>query len=140
MNSVQLNELTEGMNIPELKKIITQENINLYAEASHDFNPIHIDPEFAKNTPLGGTVAHGMLILSYLSQMMTVAFGQNWLVGGKINVRFKAPARPGDIITAGGRITKIKKEQNQTTIICDVDCKNQNDEIVTTGEAKLRIN
>ena len=60
----QLSGLSEGMNLPELKKVITQQNINLYAEASQDFNPIHIDEEFAKKTPLGGTIAHGMLILS----------------------------------------------------------------------------
>ncbi len=140
MNSIQMNEFAEGMELPELKKTITQENINLYAEASHDFNPIHIDPEFAKNTPLGGTVAHGMLILSYLSQMLTSTFSKNWLYGGKLNVRFKAPARPDDIITASGRIIKIEKEQNRTIITCSVDCKNQNDETVITGEAELRTN
>lgn len=139
MSSMQINELAEGMELPELKKTITQKNINLYAEASHDFNPIHIDPEFAKNTALGGTIAHGMLILSYLSQMMTSAFGRNWVTGGKLNVRFKAPARPEDIITASGRITKIEKEQHRTIITYSVDCKNQNDEIVITGEAELRI-
>lgn len=139
MNSIQMNEFAEGMELPELKKTITQENINLYAEASHDFNPIHIDPEFAKNTDLGGTVAHGMLILSYLSQMLTSTFSKNWLDGGKLNVRFKAPARPDDIITASGRISKIEKEQNRTIITCSVDCKNQKEETVITGEAELRI-
>ncbi len=59
---LQLAQLSEGMNLLELKKIVTQENINLYAEASQDFNPIHIDEDFARKTPLGGTIAHGMLI------------------------------------------------------------------------------
>lgn len=140
MSLLQINELVVGMDIPALIIYVTQDDINLYAEASHDFNPIHIDPEFAKKTPLGGTVAHGMLILSYLSQMMTSAFGKNWLIGGKLYVRFKAPARPGDTVTANGKIIKIKSEQNHTIITCDVDCKNQNNEVVITGEAELRIN
>ena len=66
-----LSELSEGMNLPEMRKEITQENINLYAQASGDFNPIHIDEDFASKTPVGVTIAHGMLILAYVSRMMT---------------------------------------------------------------------
>ena len=136
----QLSELNEGMNLPEIKKAVTQENINLYAEASQDFNPVHIDEDFAKKTPLGGTIAHGMLILAYVSQMMTTAFGRKWLVGGKLNVRFKAPARPGDTITVSGKISKLEKNDGQTTINCNVLCNNQKGELVITGEAKVGVN
>ena len=135
----QLTGLSEGMNLPEVRKIITQENINLYAEASRDFNPIHIDEDFAKKTPLGGTIAHGMLILAYVSQMMSVAFGQNWLAGGKLNVRFKTPARPGDSITVSGRISRIEEDEGQTSIRCDVLCQNQNGDSVITGETSVRV-
>ena len=139
MSLGQLSELSEGTNLPELKKRITQENINLYAEASKDFNPIHIDDDFAKKTPLGGTIAHGMLILAYVSQMMTVAFGRSWLVGGKLNVRFKAPARPGDTITVSGKICQIDKIGEETFVSCDVLCSNQKSEAIITGETKVRI-
>jgi len=135
----QLTELSEGMNLPEFRKMVTQENINLYAEASRDFNPIHIDEDFAKKTPLGGTIAHGMLILAYVSQMMSAAFGQSWLAGGKLNVRFKTPARPGDSITVTGRISRIKRNEGQTLIRCDVLCQNQNGDSVITGEASVRV-
>lgn len=134
-----LSQLTEGMKLPEIKKDITQENINLYAEASGDFNPIHVDEDFARQTPLGGTIAHGMLILAYVSQMMTAAFGQSWLVGGKLDVRFRTPARTGDTIMVSGRIGKIEKKETQTLINCDVLCQNQNDELVITGEASLGV-
>jgi len=136
---LQLSELNEGMSLPEMKKSITQENINLYAEASKDFNPIHIDKNFAKKTPLGGTIAHGMLILAYVSQMMTAAFERSWLVGGKLNVRFRTPARPGDTITVSGKICKVEKSEGQTLVNCDVLCRNQNGESVITGEANLRV-
>ena len=139
MSLGQLSELSEGMNLHESKRIITQANINLYAEASQDFNPIHIDEDFAKKTPLGGTIAHGMLILAYVSQMMSAAFGRSWLAGGKLNVRFKTPARPGDTITVTGRISKIERSEGQTLIHCDVLCRNQNDEAVITGETSLRV-
>ncbi len=136
---LQLSELSEGMNLPEIKKAVTQENINLYAEASQDFNPIHVDENFARKTPLGGTIAHGMLILAYVSQMMTVAFGRSWLVGGKLDVRFRAPARPGDTITISGKIRKLEKGEGRTSINCDVFCRNQNGEAIVTGEASLRV-
>jgi len=135
----QLAELSEGMNLPELKKVVTQENINLYAEASRDFNPIHIDEDFAKKTPLGGTIAHGMLILAYVSQMMTAAFGRNWLAGGKLNVRFKTPARPGDTITISGRISRIERNEGQASICCDVLCQNQSGDYIITGETSVRV-
>ena len=137
--TLPLSELNEGMSLPEIKKSIIQENINLYAEASQDFNPIHIDEEFAKKTPLGGTIAHGMLILAYVSQMMTAAFGRSWIIGGKLNVRFRNPARPGDTITVSGKILKVERKEGQTLINCDVLCHNQNGESVITGEANLRV-
>ncbi len=139
MSLGKLSELREGMNLPEVRKIVTQENINLYAEASRDFNPIHIDEDFAKKTPLGGTIAHGMLILAYVSQMMTAAFGRSWLTGGKLSVRFKTPARPGDTIAVSGRISKIEKDKGKTLIHCGVLCSNQKGESIITGEAKVEV-
>ena len=132
-------ELKEGASLPGLKKDIVQENINLYAKASGDFNPIHIDADYARKTPLGGTVAHGMLILAYVSQMMTNAFGRDWLSGGRLNVRFRAPARPGDVITVSGSIRHIEKDDGRQMIDCDVLCSNQNDEPVITGDAKVKV-
>jgi len=134
-----LSAVQKGESLPQLVKNITQEKINLYAQASGDFNPIHVDEDFAKKSPLGGTIAHGMLILSYLSQMMTIAFGQSWLSWGKLNVRFKEPARPGDVITASGNIRNIEQEESEIRVNCNVLCQNQRGEVVITGESSLRL-
>lgn len=136
---LQLSNLKEGTSLPEIKRSIAQEKINLYAQASKDFNPIHIDDDFAKKTPLGGTIAHGMLILAYVSQMMTDAFGRSWLIGGKLNVRFRTPARPGDTITVSGQIRRIEKSEGENLITCGVLCQNQNGESVITGETSVRV-
>jgi 3-hydroxybutyryl-CoA dehydratase len=136
---VLISKLTEGIDLPVMKRIITQAKINLYAEASQDFNPIHIDQDFAKKTPLGGTIAHGMLVLAYLSQMMTAVFGPSWLDSGKLNVRFKSPARPNDTITVSGKVNKIDRGEEQTVASCDVLCANQKGEPVITGEAKVEV-
>ena len=135
----RLSELKEEMELPEITRIITQRNINLYAEASRDFNPIHLNEEFARKAGLGGTIAHGMLILAFISEMMVTAFGKSWLTGGKLDVRFKAPTRPGDTITASGKITKLEKSDGQTTINCSLLCSNGKGEAIITGEAILSI-
>lgn len=126
------------MILPEIKKVVTQEHVKLYAEASGDFNPIHLDPAFGEKMGLGGTVAHGMLILAYLSSYMTEHFGCSWLTGGSLNIRFKVPARPGDIINISGTVSRIEPETEFTSIVCEVLCQNQNREAVITGEAKVR--
>jgi len=132
-------EFKEGVSLPTLKKNISQDNINLYAKASGDFNPIHIDADYARKTPLGGTVAHGMLILACVSQMMTNAFGRDWLSGGRLNVRFRAPARPGDVITVSGTIRRMEKGDGFQMVDCDILCSNQNNEPIITGDAKVKV-
>ena len=138
-SDLRSNELSAGMNLPELKKLVTQQQINLYAEVSRDFNPIHIDSEFAKQTPLGGTIAHGMLILSYISELMTANFGKSWLTSGKLSARFKTPAYPGDTLTVNGKITKVQNEDTSLSINCEILCQNQRDEIVIMGETKVSV-
>jgi len=132
-------EFKIGQELPGREKLITQEEINLYAQASRDFNPIHINEEFARKTAAGGTIAHGMLVLAYVSQMMTEAFGKSWLEGGRFNIRFKTPARPGDRLKIQGKIEKIQSGTEDILINCAVLCNNQNNEAVITGEAIVRI-
>jgi 3-hydroxybutyryl-CoA dehydratase len=133
------SELQVGLPLPEVKRHITQEMINLYAQASRDFNPIHINPEFARKTAAGGTIAHGMLNLAFCSQMMTQAFGPDWLENGRFNVRFKMPARPGDDLTVQGKIEKILTESEKRVVNCSVLCSNQKGETIISGEAIVRI-
>jgi 3-hydroxybutyryl-CoA dehydratase len=132
-------ELQVGLLLPEVKRHITQRNINLYAQASRDFNPIHINAEFAEKSAAGGTIAHGMLNLAFCSQMMTQAFGKNWLENGRFNIRFKLPARPGDDLTVQGKIEKILTENDQNTVNCSVLCVNQKGETIISGEAIVRL-
>lgn len=134
-----LADLREGSELPGLSREIKQEKINLYAQASRDFNPIHIDEDFARRTPLGGTIAHGMLVLAYVSRMMTGAFGRHWLTGGKLNVRFKAPARPGDVVSVSGRVTRAEPVADGTLYRCEVLCASRDGAPVISGDAKVKV-
>jgi len=135
----ELSDIHQGDSLPSVVKQITQKDINRYAEASGDFNPIHIDKSFAAKTPLGGTIAHGMLILAYMSEMMTEAFGESWLKGGKLSVRFKAPARPNDTITTSGKIDSIKYKEGIPHVNCSIESCNQKGETVITGGAVVKL-
>ena len=124
------------MNAPDVHPVtrtLTQEMLNAYAEASGDFNPIHIDEAFARTTPMGGTIAHGMLVLSFISEMMTGAFRTAWLSTGTLEVRFRAPARPGDTVTA--RATS--QEPKNGRLRYAVECVSQTDEVLISGTAEV---
>lgn len=124
------------MTAPEVQPVVrtlSQHMIDAYARASGDFNPIHIDPEFAKTTPMGGTIAHGMLVLAQISEMMTAAFGRAWAEAGKLDVRFRAPARPGDTVTARARLTP----DDSATVKYAVECINDREELLISGTAEI---
>lgn len=135
---VNFDDLHEGMALYSFEREVIQNNINLYAKASKDFNPIHIDEDFARNTPLGGTIAHGMLILAYISQMLTANFGNRWLEGGKLNVKFKTPARPGDRLSVSGTVRKIMDTETGRKLRCDILCRNQKSELIISGDAEIQ--
>ncbi len=128
------SESRVGDELPAVTKMLTQEKINRYAEVSGDRNPLHIDAAFAATTQFGGTIAHGMLVLAYLSETMTAAFGKRWLQSGRLKVRFRGAARPADTVTASGRIVRV--EGGRTS--CEVECRNQAGELLISGEAEVR--
>ncbi|MBN2240947.1 MAG: MaoC family dehydratase [Dehalococcoidales bacterium] len=135
---MNMAELKAGTKLTELKRLVKQEQINAYASASGDFNPIHIDPEFAAKTQLGGTIAHGMLVLAWLSEFMTENFGEDWINTGTLSARFKEAARPGDTITVNGEVTRVEQQDNGVTVECSVTCGNQKDEPVITCITKVK--
>jgi 3-hydroxybutyryl-CoA dehydratase len=114
-------------------KRISQAQIVRYADATGDHNPIHIDEAFARSTPLGGTIAHGMLVLASISEMMAGALGEAWLTGGRLRVRFRAPARPGDTVTASAR---QQTSRDGLTLTYAVECRNQDGELLISGTAE----
>lgn len=117
-------------NRPELvtvSKTIDRSAIRLYAEITDDFNPIHVDPEFAATTPMRGIIAHGMLSLNLIWQSLRATYGAGAAEGAKLDVRFVRPVRENDVVSAGGRL------QPGSTDAYDVVVANQEGEPVITG-------
>ncbi len=125
--------------VPPLSRRITQEGIRGYAEASGDYNPVHVDEEYARATPFGGTIAHGMLVLAYLSEMMAGAFGHDWLAGGRLKVRFRAPARPGDTLTARAESRQARQASGERVFEYGIECCNQRGETLVSGTAGVVV-
>ena len=123
-----------GDPIRGLSRKITQETIRRYADASGDHNPLHVDPEFAATTRFGGPIAHGMLVLAYLSESLTEAFGKRWLESGCLKARFRGAARPGDTITVSGKVTGV----DAGNISCEISAYNQAGETLVSAEAQVR--
>jgi 3-hydroxybutyryl-CoA dehydratase len=119
--------------VAPVARTIDQPRIDAYADASADHNPIHVDAAFAAGTPFGGTIAHGMLVLALLGEMMHAAHGEAWRRSGRLKVRFKAPTRPGDTVTASATSSK----SSDGAIEYAVQCANQRGEILIEGRASV---
>ena len=136
--------MKEGHALPTIKKTITQPQIERYADAAGDHNPIHLDAAFAAGTDFGGstldgTIAHGMMILASISEMLTVAFGENWLINGKLKVRFRGPVYPGETITAFGSVKKVSELEGASELTCAVGVRKDNGEISISGDAVVCV-
>jgi acyl dehydratase len=118
------------VNVEPVVKQLSQEQVQSYADAVGDHNPIHVDEAFARTTPLGGTIAHGMLVLASISEMMAAAYGERWLREGKLRVRFRAPARPDDTITASAE--PAAREDAYA-----VEVRNQRGDVLINGTAEI---
>ena len=112
---------------------VTQAQLAKYANASGDHNPLHLDEGFAGATPYGRTIAHGMLVLAFVSESMTKAFGRAWLCEGKLKARFRAPVFPGDTVITSGTL----KSTDDATATYAMTVRNQDDVDVLTADATV---
>lgn len=131
----KFQELNIGEEFPPLIKKMTQDKINIYVSAAEDYNPIHVDIEFAKKTPFKSTIAPGYQYLAYISELMAREFGEGWYIGGTLDVRLTKIVRPDDWLITKARIVDKKEENGKKIIICDVRITNQNNEEVVIGQA-----
>jgi acyl dehydratase len=129
----------EGDGLPAVEKLITQEQIERYAVASGDFNPIHVDHEFAASSQFGRTIAHGMLVTASISEMMTLAFGETWPQSGRLKIRFKAPVYPGDKISTFGEVKSVRDRDGARTVACSIGVRTDKGEVAIAGDASVVV-
>jgi acyl dehydratase len=119
----------------EITKIITEADVEAFAEVTGDHNPIHLDDEFAKTTRFGRRIAHGMLTASLISSVLANKLpGEGSVYLGQ-SLQFVAPVFPGDEVTA--RVTVKEIREDKPILKLDTTCLNQRGETVIRGEATV---
>ncbi len=133
-----MSDITVGAEIPALElPPITRSTLALYAGASGDHNPVHIDIDFARKAGMPDVFAHGMLSMAYLGRMLT-----NWQPQAKLrkfNNRFAAITHLQDVITCQGRVVELIQQGGESLARCEINAAKATGEQTLIGEALVAI-
>ena len=132
-NGYDIEDMAIGMSA-ETTKTITDADIVLFAGVSTDFNAVHMDEEYARTTPFGGRIAHGMLSASLLSAVLGNQLPGPGVVYLSQSLRFRAPVRIGDTVHA--RVTVKEVVTEKCRVVLDTVC-TVLDKVVIDGEAMV---
>jgi acyl dehydratase len=130
-------EVRLGDEMTPFSRTVTQAQIDAYAEASGDHNPIHVDPEFARSVGLPGTIAHGMLDLAILGEAVGRWAGAYERVA-ELACRFSKPLLPGDSVTCTGRVVSVDPAAGTATLQLEATS-SRGDRVLTNGRAVVRL-
>lgn len=114
--------MKQGQKLRGFSREVTLERIAAYADASGDNNPLHLDDDYARTTLFGGVIAHGMLSMAFVSELIATNFPETWHAGGKMKLRFKAPVNPGEMVEVKGEVRAINESRNGSIARCSVSC------------------
>jgi acyl dehydratase len=136
MSAPAVSEVAVGDSVTPFSMTVTQGQVNAYAEASGDNNPIHLDAEFARSVGLPGTIAHGMLEMGILAEAIA-----SW-AGGNANLlslscRFSKPLLPGDTIICTGTVVSVDDSGVATLEVAASS--DRGDRVLTNGRATVRL-
>ncbi|MGD9082704.1 MAG: MaoC family dehydratase [Desulfobacterales bacterium] len=127
-----INELKIG-DFAKFAKTVTESDIYLYAGVTGDFNPAHINEDYAKKTFLKTRIAHGMLSAGFISTVIGNKLPGTGTIYVTQNLSFLAPVRIGDTITAKVEVIDVIDEKNRVRL--KTTCFNQEGTQVLNGEA-----
>jgi len=118
-------------------KTISEADVILFAGISGDFNPLHINEEYARQSRFGRRIAHGLLSAGLISHVLGMQLPGPGAIYLKQDLKFLAPVFIGDTITATVEVLSYREDKHIVTL--QTDCVNQNGEKVLTGEAVLMM-
>ncbi len=117
-------------------RTVTEADVQQFGAVSGDFNPLHFNEEYAKTTIFRGRIAHGVLSLSYISTVLGTQLPGAGSIFLGATVRFKAPVRIGDTVTAICTVKEINRQRNR--VIFDCACK-VGDTVVVECETQVMV-
>jgi 3-hydroxybutyryl-CoA dehydratase len=127
-----IHELKVG-DSAQISKTITETDINDFAKVTGDFNPVHLDQAYAEKTIFKGRIAHGLLSVGLLSNVLGNILPGHGTIYLSQEVRFLAPVRIGDTITARVEVIELIPEKNRAKF--KTTCINQDGKEVVEGVA-----
>jgi acyl dehydratase len=134
LTNTPINEISLGQTAT-YSKTCTLEDIQLFAKVSGDVNPVHLDDNFAKTTPFGAVIAHGMYTGALVSAALAIELpGPGTIYMGQ-DLKFKAPVFIDDTITVNLTVSNIREEKAIVTLDCS--CTNQDGKVVAVGTATV---
>lgn len=116
---------------------ISRTTLALYAGASGDHNPLHIDSDYAQKAGLPDVIAHGMLVMSYAGRMLTRWVPQRQLRA--FNVRFASMTRLRDALTCSGKVAELLERDGERRIRVELSVVNQDGDVKLGGEAVVAL-
>ncbi len=130
-----LEELSVGMTA-EKTVLVDEVRIQQFAEASDDFNPLHVDEAFASKTAYRGRIAHGLLSASFGSAVVGMILPGAGSIFLSQNTAFHKPVRIGDVVIARVTVAAVDQESARVTLRCEGLV---GDDVVLDGEATVRV-
>ena len=118
--------------VAEFAKTVTETDIYLYAGITGDFNPAHVNEEYAKNTFFKTRIAHGMLTAGFISAIIANQLPGPGTIYLNQNLSFLAPVRIGDTVTGRVEVVELNAEKNRVRL--KTTCVNQEGTVVLSGE------
>ena len=115
-----------------IRKIITDRDIELFAEVSTDHNPVHLDDDYARDTIFEGRIAHGMLTAGLISAVIGEQLPGHGTIYMSQNLKFLAPVRPGDLVYAEVKVVDMVIDKRRVSLECRCEVNGKN---VLVGEA-----
>ncbi len=127
--------MKEGDQIPELRVTPDKYLPHRYAGASGDFNPIHIDPEFAKQVGLPGNILHGLYGMAQVARANTAAAGGDPRALKRLTVQFRGMGMPEQEIAVTGTV----KSAGEDSVVVDTVAEQSGNQIIRNAEAELSL-
>lgn len=132
--NVTYDELSVGQSASLTRKL-TSEQIQAFALVTHDYNPAHLDEEYANNSMFKGVIGHGMWAAGLISALLGTKFPGLGTIYLNQSLSFRRPVYPNDTLTATLTVKSKDDEKKWVTLVCEVT--NQDGKAVVTGEAQV---
>jgi 3-hydroxybutyryl-CoA dehydratase len=130
-----IEDIEAGMSASYTRRVM-EADIQKFGEITGDMNPVHFDEDYAKTTVFRGRIAHGLLSAGYISTVLGTKLPGAGAIFMSANIRFKAPVRIGDEVTATCTVREVIAAKRR--VVCDCICK-VGETVVIDAEAMLMV-